>query len=60
MEALKTLLLCLALPAAFTAVLVIGHGLFTLLLRNVSPLVVWANARIAKFEKTMEDDDDEC
>lgn len=56
MEALKTLLLCLALPAAFTAALVMGHGLFTLLLRNVSPLEVWANEQIRQIEEWQEED----
>ena len=57
MEAIKTLLLCLALPAAFTAALVVGHGLFTLLLRNVSPLEVWANEQIRQIEEWQEEDE---
>lgn len=57
MEALKLLLLCLALPAAFTAALVVGHGLFTLLLRNVSPLEVWANEQIRQIENWQEEEE---
>lgn len=60
MEALKTLLLCLALPAVFMAALAVGHGLFILLLRNVSPLEVWANEQIRQIEDWQEEDDDEC
>ena len=43
METLKTLMLCLCLPAAVMAVLVVGHGIFTVLMRTISPLEAWAN-----------------
>lgn len=57
MEALKLLLLCLALPAVFMAALVVGHGLFTLLIRNVSPLEVWANEQIRQIENWQEEEE---
>lgn len=57
MEALKLLLLCLALPAVFMAALAVGHGLFTLLLRNVSPLEIWANEQIRQIENWQEEEE---
>lgn len=46
---------CLIVPLAFLAVMVIGYGLFTVLLRTVSPLEIWAE----KQRELMQWDDDE-
>ena len=53
---------CLIVPAAIVAVMLIGYGIFSALLRTVSPFEVWADAKIDEYEKMMteDDDDDEC
>ena len=53
---------CLIVPAAIVAVMLIGYGIFSALLRTVNPFEVWADAKIDEYEKMMteDDDDDEC
>lgn len=58
METLKTLMLCLCLPAAVMAVLVVGHGIFTFLMRTISPLEAWANRQIRQMEEWQEDEEE--
>ena len=58
METLKTLMLCLCLPAAVMAVLVVGHGIFTVLMRTISPLEAWANRQIRQMEEWQEDEEE--
>ena len=58
MEAIKTLMLCLCLPAAVMAVLVVGHGIFTVLMRTISPLEAWANRQIRQMEEWQEDEEE--
>ncbi len=58
MEAIKTLMLCLCLPAAVMAVLVVGHGIFTVLMRTISPLEAWANRQIEQMEQWQEDEEE--
>ena len=58
METIKTLMLCLCLPAAVMAVLVVGHGIFTVLMRTISPLEAWANRQIRQMEEWQEDEEE--
>ena len=58
MEAIKTLMLCLCLPAAFMAVLVVGHGIFTFLLHTIRPLEAWSNEQIRQMEEWQEDEEE--
>lgn len=48
---------CLLVPLAFLAVMVIGYGLFTVLLRTVRPLKIWAEKQIDLIQ--WDDDEDE-
>lgn len=48
---------CLLVPLAFLAVMVIGYGIFTVLLRTVRPLEIWAEKQRELMQ--WDDDDDE-
>lgn len=48
----------LIVPAVFLAAMLIGHGIFTVLLRTISPLEIWANKQIEDCESRWESEDE--
>lgn len=59
MERIALGAMCLIVPAAIIAVMLIGYGIFSALLRTVSPFEVWADAKIEEYEKMMTEDDND-
>lgn len=59
MERITLGAMCLIVPAVFAGLFVLGHCIFTFLMRTVSPLEVWANKKIEEIEE-WQVDDDEC
>ena len=49
----------LIVPAVFLGALVFGHAIFTLMLRTISPLEIWANKKIEECESRWESEDEE-
>ena len=49
----------LIVPAVFLGALVFGHAVFTLLLRTISPLEIWANKQIEDCESRWDREDEE-
>ena len=49
----------LIVPAVFLAAMLIGHGIFTVLLRTISPLEIWANKQIEECDRWESEDEEE-
>ena len=58
MERISIGALCLLLPAAVLAIMLIGYGIFNALLNTINPFEAWADARIDEYEKGMYEDDE--
>lgn len=49
----------LIVPMVFLGALVFGHAIFTLMLRTISPLEIWANKRIEECDRWKSEDEEE-
>lgn len=58
-EVSKLLVWLLIVPAAFIGMMLVGHGIMTVLFRTIRPLEKWADKQIADCESRWDREDEE-